>query len=179
MLRYICSLPNPGVTGNVRQLFYPDDDAGHARAEAWAQRENRPGRGVYDCIGMFANGTRVRRKETVIALDRIICDLDLKNIVQTREEIIAQLKRLSLPPTEIRDSGFGLHAIWLLKEPVDDEASMAQAEDFMRQMGELLAGDPAPTHRAALLRRPGTSNTKEEGSPRLCRVIEGGFHEML
>jgi hypothetical protein len=37
----------------------------------------------------------------------------------------------------------------------------------------LLAGDTTPTHRAALLRRPGSANTKEE-EPRPCTVLEGG-----
>jgi hypothetical protein len=76
-----------------------------------------------------------------------------------------------LPPNEIRDSGFGLHAVWHLKEPVCDEAGLEQAEQVMRRLVQLLAGDPAPTHRAALLRRPGTDNFKN-GEPRKCHVLE-------
>ena len=37
-------------------------------------------------------------------------DLDLKHIEQSREEVLACLQGLLLPPYEVRDSGFGLHA---------------------------------------------------------------------
>jgi hypothetical protein len=172
-LRYVCSLPNRGVKGTPRELFYPDDAAGRGRAELFARHENKPGRGVYDCIGMLQDGARTRCKDTVAALDRVIADLDLKNIAQPRDEVIRCLKGLLLPPSELRDSGFGLHAIWYLKEAADDEATLAQAEAIMQQLATLLAGDTAPTHRAALLRRPGSANTKEE-EPRPCTVLEGG-----
>ena len=172
-LRYVCSLPNRGVKGTPRELFYPDDAAGRGRAELFARHENKPGRGVYDCIGMLQDGARTRCKDTVAALDRVIADLDLKNIAQSRDEVIRCLKGLLLPPSELRDSGFGLHAIWYLKEAADDEATLAQAEAIMQQLATLLAGDTAPTHRAALLRRPGSANTKEE-EPRPCTVLEGG-----
>src|SRR5262249_4956631 len=78
---------------------------------------------------------------------------------------------LALPPTEIRDSGNGLHAIWRLKELLVDGAGLEQAETIMKRLVALLAGDSAVTHRAALLRRPGTDNTKE-GIHRPCSVIE-------
>ena len=172
-LRYVCSLPNRGVKGTPHELFYPDDAAGRGRAELFARHENKPGRGVYDCIGMLQDGARTRCKDTVAALDRVIADLDLKNIAQSRDEVIRCLKGLLLPPSELRDSGFGLHAIWYLKEAADDEATLAQAEAIMQQLATLLAGDTAPTHRAALLRRPGSANTKEE-EPRPCTVLEGG-----
>jgi hypothetical protein len=47
---------------------------------------------------------------------------------------------------------------------------MAQAEASTKQLVELLAGDQAPTHRAALMRLPGSHNMKD-GTPRRCRTI--------
>lgn len=169
---YICSLPNPGIEGAPRELFYADDEAGHAAADAFIQREDKqPGRrGLYYCIGKLRDGAKSRCKDTVGEVDHLVVDLDLKNIVQSRDEVLRCLQDLVLPPSEIRDSGHGLHAVWVLKEPVDDEAGMAQAEAIMKQLVELLAGDPAPTHRAALLRLPGTHNTKD-GTPRPCHTI--------
>jgi hypothetical protein len=180
LLRYVCSLPNPGVAGRPRGLFYPDDGAGHALAEAWAQRENGAGRGVYDCVGLFKEGETVRRIVTAVALDRLVVDLDLRNIVQPREEVLACLRGLLLPPSLIKDSGHGLHAEWHFKELADDEAGMALAERIMKQLAAVLAGDPTPTHRAAVLRRPGTDNTKREGDWRKCRIIEasGAAYDM-
>jgi hypothetical protein len=43
----------------------------------------------------------------------------------------------------------------------------------MKRLAELLAGDLKPTHRAALLRHPGSDNTKGR-EPRPCRTIEAG-----
>jgi hypothetical protein len=172
LLRYICSMPNPGCRGPIRELFYPDTDEGHESARAFAEREDKPGRAVYDCIGVLRDGAKSRCKEEVAELDRIVCDLDLKNIEESRDKVLSVLQGLILKPSEIRDSGFGLHAEWNLKEPVPDEPGMAQGEATMRRLATLLAGDPAPTHRAALLRRPGTHNTKD-GTPRECHVVGG------
>ena len=175
-LRYVCSLPNPGTDGVPHELFYTDDEAGRARAEKFSQRENKPGRGVYDCIGVLKAGAKARRKDDVAELEQIVVDLDLKNIKQPRDEVLQCLRQLALSPSEIRDSGLGLHAVWRLKEAVDDEAGLSQAESVMRRLVELLAGDPAPAHRAALLRRPGTDNSKQ-GEPRPCRIIEASDAE--
>jgi hypothetical protein len=78
---------------------------------------------------------------------------------------------LILRPSAIIDSGHGLHLKWQLKEPLTDDVGMTQAETVMKQLVCLLAGDPAPTHRAALLRCVGSHNTKG-GEPRECRVLE-------
>src|SRR5262245_15910770 len=104
-LRYICSLPNPGMSGVPHELFYPDTAEGWAQAEQFARRENKPGRGVYGCIGILKDGARSRCKETIGALPHIVADLDLKNIEQPREQVIECVKGLVLPPSEIRDSG--------------------------------------------------------------------------
>ena len=160
----------PGHPGNTARAFYPDTPEGHARAEEFAQRENRPGRGVYDCIGKLKDGARSRNKETVAELDCIIADIDLKNIAEPSGQVLQTLRGLVLPPSEVRDSGFGLHAIWYLKEPASGDL-LEHAEALMKRMAALLAADPAPTHRAALLRRPGTDNTKN-GAPRKVCVID-------
>src|SRR5262245_11340814 len=111
-LRYICSLPNPGTAGAPHELFYSDDEDGRKRAAIFAQRENRPGRGVYDCIAVLKDGAKSRNKAEVAELDCVVSDLDLKNIAQSRDEVLQCLRELLLPPSEIRDSGFGLHGVW-------------------------------------------------------------------
>jgi len=167
--RYLCSLPNIKGTGTAREIF----DADPAAIAEFVRREDVPGRGVYYCIGELAPGVRRRCKENVIALPGTVCDLDLRKT--SRERMLLKLKQLALPPDEIRDSGRGLHAIWWFKEPVTDEAGMAEAEAEMKEIAELLGGDPIPTHRAALLRLPGTHNSKAEGSP-VCRIIWRANH---
>jgi RecA-family ATPase len=165
---YICALWNrdSGKSGMRAHLFYTDVGAG----EEFARQQNGAGVGIYDCIGLLRDGAAARNKQEVVELDRIVSDLDLKNIAEPRDEVLKVLRDLVLSPSEIRDSGNGLHAIWLLKEPVVDEEGLRQAEEFMKRLAVLLAADPMPTHRAALLRRPGTDNTKFGNLK--CTVIE-------
>jgi RecA-family ATPase len=165
MLKFVCSLPNPDTRGAVRHKFSNDD----AQLDAFAQENGGFGKGVYDCIGLFNDGERIRKKDTVVALPIVICDLDLKNIEQSREQVLKVLDELALAPTETRDSGNGLHAVWVLKEHLTGD-DMARGERVMKRFTGLLAGDPLPTHRAALLRRPGTANTKG-GHERPCRIL--------
>src|SRR5215471_13924806 len=137
--QYICALRNKETGGGtVAQLFFTDP----AAASKFAKQYNRAGLGVYRCIGHLKDDAARRCKEAVAEIHYIICDLDLRNIEQPREEVIKCLNGLVLEPTEIRDSGNGLHAIWYLKEPVCDEAGLAQAEDIMKRLATLLAGDP-------------------------------------
>jgi hypothetical protein len=167
--RCLTSLPNVRGDGPTRECFVADDAAGEAQAQAFIKREDLPGRAVYECIGLV--GERRRAKDTVVSLAQIVVDLDLKNIEQSRDEVIQCVRALVLPPSDIIDSGHGLHPKWRLKEPLTDDAGMTQTETIMKQLVALLAGDPAPTHRAALLRCVGSHNTKD-GESRECRVLE-------
>jgi hypothetical protein len=168
MISYICALRNNDIGGGMlAELYYTDP----AQAARFAERHNGVGVGVYDCIGRLREDATQRKKEAVAALDRIIVDLDLKDIVETHEEILNALRGMVLRPDTIVDSGNGIHAVWHLKETVTDDIGLDQAEAIMKRLAKLLASDPAPTHRAALLRRPGTDNTKF-GLCRPCQVIE-------
>jgi RecA-family ATPase len=167
MLNYICALRNQDVGGGLKaDLFYKDA----VEAERFVERWNGSGTGIYDCVGRLRDGARRRCKEEVVALEQLVIDLDLKNITESRDAVLDALRSLALPPSEIRDSGNGLHAVWRLKESVIDAAGLDQAEAIMKRLAALLAGDQAPTHRAALLRRPGSDNTKG-GFHRPCHVL--------
>ena len=48
-LRLICSLPESGVPGTPRGLFYYDTPEGHAQARQFAQEQDKPGFGVFEC----------------------------------------------------------------------------------------------------------------------------------
>jgi hypothetical protein len=104
----------------VAELYYTDP----AKADAFTAQWNKPGIGIYDCIGALQDDAKSRCKDTVAELDRIVCDLDLKNISQPRDKVIEVAKNLLLEPSEIRDSGHGLHGVWMLKEPLTDEAGL-------------------------------------------------------
>jgi len=172
--RCVVSMPNAKGAGFINEQFFPNDETGAAQIAEFIRREDRPGRAVYECIGLVSE--RRRAKDTVVSLQQIIVDEDLKNIKQSREEVIECARALALPPTEIVDSGHGLHIKWRLKEPLIDSAGFEEAERTMKALARLLAGDPLPTHRAALLRCIGSHNTKEEPA-RECRVIVNGGAE--
>ena len=170
LLGYICKFADEVKQGPAAQLYYPLTPEGCAQAEAFARANDQKGFSIYSCIGALR--TAPRNKENVGALDKIVLDLDLRVMREDREQVLETLRKLPLLP-EIRDSGRGIHTVWHLKEPLVDEAGMAQAEAIMRRLAALLAGDPVPTHRAALLRHIGTHNSRD-GGWRECHVIAHG-----
>jgi len=170
LLGYIVKFKDGVKEPPAAQLYYPLTQDGFARAQAFAQQQDEKGFSVYSCIGRLRNTPR--NKQNVAELSNLVLDLDLRNIAETREQVLKTLRDLPLPP-EIRDSGRGIHAVWHLKEPLVDDAGMAQAETTMRRLVTLLAGDPKPTHRAALLRHLGTHNSRDN-EWRECRVLEDG-----
>jgi hypothetical protein len=170
LLGYLVKFNDAGKEPPVAQLYYPLTDEGFAQAEAFAREHDQKGFSIYSCIGKLRSAPR--NKSNIAELDKVIIDLDLRNISEDRTQVLEVLRKLPLLP-EIRDSGRGIHAVWHLKEPLIDDAGMMQAESVMRRLVSLLAGDPKPTHRAALLRHLGTHNSRDD-SWKECRVLENG-----
>jgi RecA-family ATPase len=170
MPHYICSLPNPGHNGLPHHLISDDP----AAIEAWAQREDVPGRSVYCCVNPLAPGATKRRIETIGEIRCLLVDIDFKDVIEDPDTIDQRLRQLPEPPTEIRDSGGGRHVIWHLREPINrDDPEFELIPKLLKQLTHCLCGDPAPAHIAALLRQPGTHNTKR-GEPVLCRTLWNG-----
>jgi hypothetical protein len=130
--------------------------------EAFAQREDKPGRGVYDCVSPLKPGARRRALDTVGEVVALHVDIDGKDIVEDMAAVDARLAGLLLPPTEVRNSGHGRHVVYMLKEPIEagDSAEVARATAVLKELTAHLCGDMAVAHYAALLRRPGTHNSK-------------------
>ena len=171
MTYYICSLPNPGERGAPHQLITEDP----AELEAFAKREDRPGRGVYTCINPLIPGAKRRCLETVAELRFIYFDLDLQNIKASRDEVIRRLRALPFTFTWGHDSGSGnLHiGIEIKDPPLPGTPEYDHVVALWRRLVEKLAADPAPAHPAALIRHVGTHNTKN-GSNGLCHQIWNG-----
>jgi len=166
-MQYVCSLPNPGVSGAPHECFTDDP----AKAEAFARREDRPGRGVFDCVNPLRDGARSRNKENVAAIVGLHVDIDFRDILEDASEVDRRLTSLPCPPTELRASGGGRHAWWRLDEPISaEDADFSTAERLLKRLTEVLCGDLAPAHVAALLRRPGTHNSKRT-PPVRCEVL--------
>jgi hypothetical protein len=54
MVKLIVALPEgPGCSGSPRGLFYANTPEGKKQAEEFARTEDRPGWGVFECVGSF------------------------------------------------------------------------------------------------------------------------------
>ncbi len=168
MTYYVCSLPNPGVDGEPKELFTDDPTL----VERFAKAEDRPGRGVYVCINPLKAGARRRCLETVAELRYIYFDLDLQHIDASREEVIRRLQQAPFTFTWAHDSGSGnLHIGVAIKDPpLPDTPEYERAVAVWKRLVEKLAADPAPAHPAALIRQLGTHNTKN-GNSGLCQEL--------
>jgi AAA domain len=171
MTQYFCSLPNPGEPGNAKELFTDDP----ALIERFIKAEDRPGRGVYECINPLVPGARRRSLETVAELRRLYFDLDLQNIAATRIEVITKVRRLPIGFVWGRDSGSGnLHIGIDIKDPPSrGTPEYDRVVAVWKRLAEKLAADPAPVHPAALIRCLGTHNTKN-GNNGECRQLWNG-----
>ena len=164
---YLCSLPNPGKPGAPHEFLTHD----WRQAEDWARREDRPGRGVYYCVNPLREGARTRSKETVAAITGLHVDIDFKDIEEDSDEVDRRLAGLPCPPSEIRSSGGGRHAWWQFESPIEaDDPDYETAEALLKRLTDCLCGDRAPAHPAALLRMPGTTNSKREPAAR-CEIL--------
>jgi hypothetical protein len=167
---FVCSLPNPGTKGPHRQ-FISDDPAA---IQEWARAEDRPGLSVYYCPNPLIPGANRRALETIAEITCLHVDLDFKDIEEDVDTIDQRLRQLPEPPTEVRDSGGGRHVFWQLREPIGrNDPDFEPTKALLRRLTQCLCGDPAPAHIAALLRQPGTHNTKR-GSPVLCQTLWNG-----
>jgi hypothetical protein len=162
MFRCVAAISNMG--GNCVEHFYPDTKEGHVSAEAFVQQYNREGWGVYDCVSPLKEPKRT--KSTVAKIFGLHFDIDARQVKETKEEIIEELRSALLPfgiLSRLNDSGRGVHGYCLFNEPID------AGERVLKRLVAHLGADRAPTHFAALMRRAGTVNSKEGGGP--CETI--------
>ena len=170
MQYYVCSLANEGK-GNLVPLL--TDNV--ALIEKFVADHDRPGRAVYSCVNPLKDGAARRCKDSVAAIVTLHVDVDNKRLEEPPETIRQALLEMARSlPFEIRDSGGGFHIYANLKEAYENGTGhYRRAEHLRTRLTEVLCGDPAPNHSAALMRVVGTHNTKY-GEPREVTVIKGG-----
>jgi hypothetical protein len=76
-------------------------------------------------------------------------------------------------PSKVVNSGHGLHAYWLLNEPLAATAeTINRAEELLRAVCTAVGGDPAVCEVARLMRLPGSYNTKDGGRLPVSVVVD-------
>jgi hypothetical protein len=140
-----------------RSIVTRECDTVERFAAKWDQLE----RALYFCVGTIKPGSQRRARETVAELVCLHADLDLKTVDASRTEIDAALKRLRCRPQLVVFSGHGLHCYWLLDAGLQaTPKNVARVEAALKTLANVLAGDSLVCHVAALMRLPGSHNSK-------------------
>jgi hypothetical protein len=121
------------------------------------------GRATYYCVSSI-NGQR-RNLETVAETPILWFDLDYKDITATPEQALALVRSLPMPPTRLHATGNGLHGIYVLDKPWEGDI-----RPTLRRLADVVGGDRKVCHPAALMRMPGTHNSKD-GAWKLVEVL--------
>jgi RecA-family ATPase len=168
--RCVAAIPNSG--GRCIEHFYEDTAQGRRRsAEAFAREYDWDGMGVYDCVSPLRD--RRRAKETVALIEGLHVDIDCYKTGRTKEEVTKRLQDEFNDTgilSRIHTSGRGIHAHFLFQEPTEAGSPEAeQAQLILKRLTQHLNGDQQPAHFAALMRRLGTTNSKDGGGP--CKAL--------
>ena len=143
-----------------KQIWTRDAD----EIEAFARQWDVPGQGVY-----FGVATRKDGEGNIAGC----CELPAVYIDLDGSKPVDDLLAAYMPPSLIVDSGGGLHAYWVLTEPLD--VSMLVSRDTSHPayraligLQRMWKGDPAVCDVARVLRLPGTRNHKRSAD---CHVL--------
>lgn len=97
----------------------------------------------------------------VVSLPALFVDID-----REPREALADLKRFPFSPSVVVLSGFGIHAYWLLKEPLKE--NVGRTNQLLSALARRLHGDSLTV--AQCMRLPGSYNTKPQRQHTLCQV---------
>jgi hypothetical protein len=156
-----------GPNGAVYSLASRETD----RIESFLQRHDRPGAGLYFCVGTLRDGESGRSKSNVGWIAGLHADIDYKDHDLAPEEIRRHLDQTLLPASLVIETGGGLHGYWLFHEaePATPE-TIVRVEAALRRLADHIGGDPQVAECARLMRIPGTRNYKRE-TPVAVRVL--------
>jgi Protein of unknown function (DUF3631)/RepB DNA-primase from phage plasmid len=157
-----------GPNGAVHGLAARETD----RVEAFLQRHDETGAGLYFCVGTLRDGGRGRSKSNVGWIIGLHADIDFKDHDRPPEEIRQRIGQTRLPASLMVETGGGVHAYWLFREAeAAAPETVARVEAALRLLADHLGGDPQCAEISRLMRVPGTTNHKRE-TPVAVRVLE-------
>jgi hypothetical protein len=157
-----------GPNGAVHSLAARETN----RVEAFLQRHEQTGVGLYFCVGTLLDGGRGRNKQNVGWIIGLHADIDFKDHDCAPEEIRHRIERTLLPASLVIETGGGVHSYWLFHEAEAATPEMvARVEAALRRLADYLGGDPQCAEISRLMRVPGTVNFKRE-TPVAVRVLQ-------
>jgi hypothetical protein len=172
----LCTLRN-NAGGAGAQITTSDSDA----LKKFVAKHDRPGWGVYTCVSTMLDEKRHHSKESIKEIPALHIDIDLKDLaIDSKDDVVRKLKaQLRLPPSIVVDSGNGIHAYWRFKEACG-AGDIERIEDALKLLCDLVGGDQKVTQPSAVMRLPGTHNTKREGQNHLVTILEqnDNFYEL-
>jgi putative DNA primase/helicase len=157
---YVCSFTNDRQPNKEHHIITRTPD----EITAFAERYDVPGRGTFFGVNTIRFGENKRCKSTIAEITCLHADIDFKNVKEAPEVILAKLRQLCMPPSSVVHSGHGFHCLWLLKESVDGQEYRDEAEEMLRKVANVVAGDPQVAEVSRVLRLPGTTNSKNGDS---------------
>ena len=99
--------------------------------------------------------------ENCRALGALFVDIDFKDYQNGEDEARACLASFPLSPSIVVATGGGLHAYWVLDEPIELSSGGApRAKHLLRALAQAVGGDLRVAEPARVLRLPGTRNVK-------------------
>jgi P4 family phage/plasmid primase-like protien len=149
---WIQSLGNPGTDEKPKHVATRD----LGEVAGFIAKWDRDGRGAYFCPSTIGGIKRI--KENVSETIGLWSDIDFKDTDEKPDDILRKLKALRYVPSRIHATGNGFHCFWLFKEALTGEQDRLEAA--LKLLADLVAGDMAVTQVVALMRIPGTHNSK-------------------
>jgi len=122
-------------------------------------KAENPKRNVYFGVGARIN-KKSGKKQDVGYLSTLWLDIDEKDGT-SKEEAIKVLREWIFKPSYIIDSGHGIHAYWVLREPVEP-SEFSRVEAVNRALAHKFNGDISVVDIARIMRVPGSLNVKKQ-----------------
>lgn len=170
----LCTLRN-NAGGAGAQITSGDTEA----LKKFIIKGDQRGWGTYVCVSTMLSTKHHHSKESINEIPALHIDIDLKDLaLDNKEDVIKKLKGLRLPPSILVDSGNGIHAYWKFKEAIalgpndierieDVYEIIERIESALKLLCDLVGGDQKVTQPSAVMRLPGTFNTKNENQNHL------------
>jgi hypothetical protein len=172
---YYAAFPNDKQAQLPRFHLITSDTA---ERDAFVAKHDIPGYALYWCPNPLKDGLpsegSSRCLDNLERVERLFWDIDYKDLATTPEAVDDKLLQLPVEPTMVTDSGGGRHIYVDLKEPIEatDTEMLERVREAQRVMASCLSADPAPAHPAALMRWPGSHNSKR-GDPVEVKTLWG------